>query len=188
MKAPQRFQNAQYGHLPEDIKKRFDGMQKTKRGMYIHGPVGVGKTHILYAMSNHMNEVAQKAREKLMIGYPTTLIYNATDMLRQIKRAFDNRVETDVLDRILTFNGVLMLDDVGSEKMTEWVAETFYLIINNRYENMMPVVITSNYNLKDQSERIGDRTVSRIVEMCDVIELLGKDKRLNQQNKISIKA
>ena len=115
------------------------------------------------------------------------LIENSTEMLREIKSSFDvKNKKYDPLEDTLNFKGLYILDDVGAEKLSEWVQETFYLIINKRYEEMRPTIITSNFNINDLAQRIGDRTVSRIVEMCDIVELKGKDKRMEKTNKIII--
>ena len=66
----------------------------------------------------------------------------------------------------------------GSEKITEWVLETFYLLINKKYNERIPLVITSNFKLMNLATQLNDRIVSRIVEMCDVVELTGEDRRL----------
>jgi DNA replication protein DnaC len=77
----------------------------------------------------------------------------------------------------LTKIPVLILDDLGAEKASEWVAETLYILIDDRYGNMKPTVFTSNYSPSELAERLGDRIVSRIMEMCRIIEIKTSDKR-----------
>ena len=74
---------------------------------------------------------------------------------------------------------LLILDDIGVERVSDFVLETLYRVINYRYVNMLPTIFTSNLNIQELADKIGDRSVSRIVEMCGVVELTGSDRRLN---------
>ena len=70
------------------------------------------------------------------------------------------------------------LDDLGAENQTDWVLEQLYSIVNARYEAERPIVATTNLMPDELSERLGPRTVSRLVEICgDLIPLYGEDKR-----------
>lgn len=183
---PPRYQNAKYSQVPKKIRDLVANMEKSKRGIYIHGDVGLGKTHILYGIANRFKEVQEKAQKEGKFSTLSCRVYNTTDFLRRIKDDFDSKTPENLLVRTLGYEGLLMLDDVGSEKLTDWVQETFYLIVNSRYEEVWPFIITSNFSIKDLADRIGDRTVSRIVEMCDVVELKGKDRRMERSKKITI--
>lgn len=76
---------------------------------------------------------------------------------------------------------ILFLDDIGTEKTTDWAFQTLYTIIDRRYREFRQTVITSNLSLNELSDRTGDRITSRIAEMCNVIELKGKDRRLEKR-------
>ena len=166
---PRRFENTIYKEVPENIKKSFESIPETRRGIYIHGGVGTGKTHVAYALFKEAGE------RKIACG-----LYNTTEMFREFRndiRKSDNEV-VGMEEILLENRGLVIFDDIGAEKLTDWVSETFYLIINRRYEEMLPTIFTSNLDIAQLAERIGDRTVSRIVEMCDIIKLDGKDRRL----------
>lgn len=179
MKTPARYQEAKYESVPEEIRSKFEKIRDTRRGMYIHGEVGTGKTHIAYALATKTEELL-RAR---------AMMWNTTELLREIRADFDRnyRDKERIEERLMEFRGMLFLDDVGTEKITDWVAETFYLIINRRYNEKLPTIITSNLPIATLADRIGDRTVSRIVEMCDVVELIGEDRRINSQVKTKVK-
>jgi DNA replication protein DnaC len=170
---PNRYKLAKYEDVPENIRKLVDNIIESRKGIYIHGECGTGKTHIAYAIYNHLID-------NLKIK---TKIKNLPDLLQYIKKDFDKENElisneNSYFNQIVNFNGLLIIDDIGTEKITEWVEETLYAIINKRYEEIYPTIFTSNLNLSQLKTKYGDRIVSRIVGSCDIIELTGDDKRL----------
>jgi hypothetical protein len=72
---------------------------------------------------------------------------------------------------------LLVLDDLGAEKPNPWVRERLFVIVNHRYRESLPTIFTSNIGPKDLAEQLGERTASRIIEMCDWIALEGEDYR-----------
>lgn len=181
MKIPSRFEKAEYEQIPPQVKKLFEAIPTTKRGIYIHGEVGTGKTYIAYALQKKYDhpESGQKS-----------IFWNTTELLNEIRADFDREPgdKSHVEGILMDHKGLVILDDVGSEKLTDWVAETFYLIINKRYNEMWPTIFTSNLDIQALADRIGGRIVSRIVEMCDVVELVGLDRRLKSaKERIKIK-
>ena len=79
---------------------------------------------------------------------------------------------------------LLVLDDLGAERLTDWVEETMNLIVNTRYNDRLPTIFTSNHegvpdreNLDSLLCRVGDRMYSRLLEMCDFMEFTGPDYR-----------
>lgn len=177
MNIPARYEKTKYDDVPMEIRSLFEKIPQTRRGIYIHGDVGTGKTHIAYSLARQSHEM------KIM-----TMFWNMTELLHEIRGDFDRPYaeKSRVSGDLMSFKGLLFLDDVGSEKVTDWVLETFYLVINRRYNEMLPTIVTSNFPISVLSERIGDRIVSRIVEMCDVVELIGHDRRINGQTKTKI--
>lgn len=175
---PKRYQDAEYKAIPGEIKGVFERAIGDRRGLYIHGPVGSGKTFVAWAIAN---EWEKKNRR--------TKFWNTTELLHEIRRDFDLPPidKSHAADDLLAYDGLLFLDDVGAERMTEWVAETFYLVLNRRYDRMLPTIITSNLPVSELAERIGDRAASRIVEMCEVIELVGSDRRIKSHKKTKVK-
>lgn len=171
METPSRYKSAKLEDTiikAEDIEKIY----KERRGLYLHGPVGTGKTYIAYAIKHHLEEKGTIVR-----------FHNATDLLADIRHDFDCEPfsRKHVVDKILDSRKLLIIDDLGAEKPTEWVAEILYRIINYRYENELPVIITSNLSLDQLAQRLGDRTASRLTELCDINELTGRDRRLQSK-------
>ena len=193
MNTPERFKNAKYEDVPEQIRKIYEAgmspelsMGETKRGMYIYGSVGCGKTHYCYGLKANYDRPIQDTP----IGYRPgryAPLWNMTELLRDMRLDIDRHEKNHIEEEVMENEGLIFIDDIGAEKISDWVAETFYLIVNKRYNEMRPTVFTSNLKPDDLKERIGDRTVSRIVEMCDVVELVGSDRRLQNAKKTQIK-
>jgi DNA replication protein DnaC len=74
---------------------------------------------------------------------------------------------------------LLVIDDLGAAKGSEWVEEINYRLINHRYEHKMPTLITSNLLPKELGAALGERVTSRLVEMADRVVIEGTDRRRN---------
>ena len=86
-----------------------------------------------------------------------------------------------MLDRLASVD-LLHIDDFGAEQATPWVQEQFYALINARYEDERAVLVTTNIEQReDLIAQIGERTVSRLQEMCELIPLFGDDARATYQ-------
>lgn len=176
--APLRYQNVSYEtDVPENVKQTFTEQIRQRKGVYLYGEAGVGKTHIACALIKHLTEKGIEAK-----------FYNAGDFLEQLREDFekggyyedeDGSEYLGLFRETMNFPGVLVFDDLGAEKISDWARERFYLIINKKYEDMIPMIFTSNVDLEIISARLGDRVASRIVEMVQGIRCNGEDKRLN---------
>jgi len=166
---PPRYESATWDDVPENIRNYVEKMRETRKGIYIHGSVGTGKTHIVYGIVEHLQEIPLKS-----------WFLNTTELFADMKKDFDRQPYDKKRwdDRMMEYRGVLVFDDIGAERPTDYVLEQFYLIINKRYNEMLPIIFTSNHSLGELSEKVGDRIASRIVEMCDVVHLGGDDKRI----------
>ena len=137
------------------------------RGLWFMGPPGTGKTTLAMLVS----QAALKAGRSVAI-------YSLPRLLNEIRETqHSDRSYIDLLDR-LTDVDLLHIDDLGAERTTEWVLEELYAIVNGRYEDQRSIVITSNITDPNElREQITARTVSRLIEMCDEIQVLGEDHR-----------
>lgn len=165
---PKRYADVKYDDVPPVIRETVEQLRESRKGLFLHGSVGTGKTHIAYAIAKEMYE-----ERRVQVKF-----WNSAELMNRIRESYGNRYEGDYVDEILAFKGLLVIDDVGSERLTDWVAEQFYLIVNKKYNDMLPVIFTSNFNVGELAERVGERVASRLVEMCEVIELGGEDRRL----------
>jgi len=141
------------------------------RGIWFQGDIGTGKTTLAMLIS------ATALRDSHSVA-----IYSLPRLLGLLRETFDDEAEASLstlLDRLAAVE-LLHVDDVGAEQSSPWVLEQLYTIVNTRYEDGRAMVLTTNLPLEDLREQIGDRTVSRLVEMCgDPIQLFGADQRVS---------
>jgi DNA replication protein DnaC len=151
--------------------ERFEEQLATGRGLWFTGPVGTGKTTLAMLVS----------AEALRAGW-SVAIYSLPRLLGMLRESFDDSSEaslTQLLDRLAAVD-LLHIDDVGAEQTSPWVLEQLYTIVNTRYEDGKSILVTTNLDNRQLREQIGDRTVSRLVEMCgDPLPLMGADKRMS---------
>lgn len=140
----------------------------TGYNFFLWGNYGTGKTGM--AVGILKNRVEAYCEAAFFVTVPRLL-----EMIRASYDKHDSPHE-EALRRART-TSLLVLDDLGAERPTDWVQEQLYLIINERHDNRLDTVITSNLTLDQLADRIGERTIWRIAEMCKVIEVKGKNLR-----------
>jgi DNA replication protein DnaC len=149
--------------------RRLDENLDNGRGLWLFGDVGTGKTTLAMLVSRHALEAGR-----------SVAIYSLPRLLAEIRTTFEEHAEhsyTDFLDRLAAVD-LLHIDDVGAEKTSPWVLEQLYALVNARYEDERSIVLTTNIQARHELvEQIGERTVSRLEEMCEQIPLLGDDAR-----------
>jgi DNA replication protein DnaC len=156
------------------------------RGLLITGSIGVGKTHL--AVGLLLALVAERGAQ--------ALFYDYRELLKQIQHSYNaqvNSTELDVLRPVFEAE-VLVLDELGAQKPTDWVWDTVALILNTRYNDKRTTIITTNYAdlppagasgsatqraMREETlgDRIGERMRSRLAEMCVRVEMTGGDFR-----------
>ncbi len=151
-------------------KKYIQNWQENKnqgRGLFYTGPVGCGKTHLAFGT---VNELIKKGVRSLAATVPDLM----DDLRPQPGSNIDKKIEA------LKTVDLLVLDDLGAQRNTEWVTERIFVILNARYNNLLPTIITSNSYL-EELERVHNwtRMVDRLLEMCELIEMKGTSFRLN---------
>jgi DNA replication protein DnaC len=145
------------------------------RGILFMGSVGVGKTHLAVAILRGLIEKGISCR-----------FYEYRSLLKEIQNSYNpntNTTEVNILSPLFEYE-VIVLDELGAAKPSEWVQDTIGLIINGRYNDKRLTILTTNYLDKNLSaadetlgDRIGVRLRSRLYEMCKTILVEGKDYR-----------
>lgn len=137
--------------------------------LYLWGNIGAGKTHTATAVSNELiqNHLVQ------------VLFLNLWEVAQRVKNTFEK--ETKQQDSTLFEDmkkvELLVIDDIGVEKVSDWLAEQIYLVVNHRYENRLPMIVTSNQSLEDLARTHRPQICSRLQEMCRVVKFTGTDRR-----------
>lgn len=158
-------------------------------GLLFTGDNGVGKTHLAVAV------LAELVGSKGARGQ----FWDFNELIREIKNSYNPETrmsEEQVLEPVIAAD-VLLLDDLGAWKMTDWMIDTLFYILNSRYLAKRVTIITTNFEDVDRQtargadalarkeflvERIGQRLRSRLLEMCLVVPMKGHDFRETRQS------
>lgn len=157
----------QLATLANNYVDNWQQMKRRGKGLYFWGNVGSGKTYTAVAIAKAImeREIAE------------TMYFSFTDLMSRVRSSYHDDDNTeDLLERVRTCE-LLVIDDLGLEKATEWVAEQLYLIVNSRYEAMLPMIITSNQSPEDLAAMHNAQISSRILEMCQTVKFSGADRR-----------
>ena len=142
------------------------------RGLWLFGDVGTGKTSLAMLVSKAALDAGR-----------SVAIYSLPRLLSDIKETYEDRSQSSYMELFERVVGVdlLHIDDLGAEKRTYWVLEQLYSIINERWQEQKSIVVTTNLvDVDELRDQIGPRTVSRLHEMCDLIPIMGRDRRMQQ--------
>lgn len=155
---------------PDDVPAA-EALHRT-RSLLILGPTGAGKTHMTYAAIRHLAALGVSATWEAL---------TAADLYARLRPR--HGVDSEAEFAQISGAGLLLLDDLGAAKASEWTEDVNYRLLNFRNDAGLPTLVTSNLQREapegqpSLSLALGDRVMSRLIGMCDVIILRGPDRR-----------
>lgn len=165
------FENWNKGSESEKLikicKKYCENFKENKEeniGMLLYGNPGVGKTYAVSCITNYL------INEQVSV-----ICVSINGLLRQFRSTYnsDNReCENDILRDIKSVD-LLIIDDLGTEQLTEWSNSMLYEILDTRYRANKPLIITTNFGSEEFRKRYHKRLNDRIFEMCPPVDCKG---------------
>lgn len=159
---------------PKFTQQRFDDKHLAphlNKSIFACGGTGTGKTTFMCDLAKLYVRDGHKIS---FISYPAFIM--------RLQASF--RVQEDnpflIAREVAMFRGFLIIDDLGAEKLTDFVRQITYYIFNEREQWCLPVGITSNFKLSELDEQIDPRISSRIAGMCEVRKFSGPDRRVEK--------
>lgn len=170
-----------FNNLKNYSEELLNGIEK--KGLILVGNNGGGKTHLACSIANKLIE------NGIPVIYGTLI-----NLFAELRNSYDTYNNISEMEIIKLYENVelLIIDDLGKEKPSEWGLEKLFTIINSRYEKNLPVIITTNYNQNSLVERLSlngeietaKSIISRLYEMCYLVKIDDIDHRI-QKKKVS---
>ena len=156
--------------------------ENQKNGLIITGKSGVGKTHLATAILNKLTEKDML----VLIGRLILLL----DVIKDTFKDFSSK-EKDIIE-LYSKVDMLIIDDLGTERISSWALEKLYTIIENRNENKLPIIVTTRFNkeslldrfYQSDDEELSEAVIQKLYQFCYGIELKKYDQ--NEKEKVSI--
>lgn len=166
--APSRFRDADLAGLSDEIRSvvvAWVDLESPRPNLLLAGPVGTGKTWAACAAARPLVERGAVCQ-----------VMSVVDVLDALRAEMQPGAATGAFDR-LTELDVLVLDDVGAERPTEWSGERLHALIDRRWRDELPIIATTNLEPRALADAMGERTYSRLVGGATAVRISGDDRR-----------
>ena len=177
---PKEIQNASMKDIDTKDKNRFEVIKWIKsfitdslkginrKGLYLNGNFGCGKTYLISAM---LNELAKNGKKVAIVYYP--------DFLRSLKESFGSYEEYKIKFNQIKKAEYLLLDDIGADTVTEWSRdEILGTILQYRMEEKLPTFFTSNLTIEELEQHLS--TTSKDVDLVKARRIIERVKQLSE--------
>ena len=167
-----------------DLAKKFTQdctQNRQKDGLILIGDSGSGKTHLASAIAN-----------KLIENGEIVLMGRLSFLLDKVKDTFKKRDNSErELIELYSNIDMLIIDDLGTEKISEWMLEKLFVIVSERYENNLPIIIATKFNKnglmkrfeQSKDKELMEATISKLYQMCYAIKLEKQKEKASTSNK-----
>jgi DNA replication protein DnaC len=157
--------NAKISDAMQKYVDNFQDFKKQGKGLLLWGTVGTGKTYYACCIANALLEAGYQV-------YCTSL----RDLVNNLQNTWEKNEYIEALNKY----SLLVLDDLGAERSTDFMIEQIFSIIDSRYRSGLPFIVTTNLTMKQMinEEDIGYRRIyDRIIERCHPVEINGVSRR-----------
>ena len=138
-----------------DLARQFAAAHTPHHILTIKGNVGTGKTHLLQAIGWVSLEAGRQPKFVSVARYLDKLRATFSD---------DSPVSFEAVYRPLEAAQMLLLDDLGAERLTNWGQEQLYKVVNHRYQERLPMAVSMNLDEKQAMDVYGERTADRLMD------------------------
>jgi DNA replication protein DnaC len=157
--------------------KNYERYRREGHGLWLSGPIGVGKTSAAALIHKDLAEQhaelrrdvhRRDARGQRIMGF-----WSCDKLLRRLRASFaeDSELDAEAVHEQLCQLELLVIDDLKAPRHTDWSRGELYGLINTRYENRLPTIFTADVDEATLRADLGDRTIDRLVERCKPIEV-----------------
>lgn len=155
--------NEKHLSIAQNYCKEFQKMYENNQGLLFYGTVGTGKSYTAACIANYL------------LNHSTSVVMTSFVRILQEMQGFDREREESFTNRLNSVR-LLIIDDLGAERSTDYALEKVYGIIDNRYRAKKPLILTTNLTLSQMqaaSDIRYERIYDRVFEMCYPLEFKG---------------